>query len=110
MHPRFCLLHLRSAAFALYPPVLLRCGLLRAVTAGLSGSFAIVLKAMASFDFSAEIKELRTIFTSIAAVSDIEGIERAIEDLSAQAAAPDLWDDVENAQKVTSHCRISSRN
>lgn len=83
-------------------PVLLRCGLLRAVTAGLSGRFAIVLKAMASFDFSAEIKELRAIFDSIAAVSDIEGIERAIEDLSAQAAAPDLWDDVENAQKVTS--------
>ena len=82
--------------------ILLRCGLLRAVTAGLSGLFAIVLKAMASFDFSAEIKELRAIFTSIAAVSDIEGIERAIEDLSAQAAAPDLWDDVENAQKVTS--------
>ena len=82
--------------------ILLRCGLLRAVTAGLSGSFAIVLKAMASFDFSAEIKELRAIFTSIAAVSDIEGIECAIEDLSAQAAAPDLWDDVENAQKVTS--------
>lgn len=75
---------------------------MRAVTAGLSGSFAIVLKAMASFDFSAEIKELRAIFDSIAAVSDIEGIERAIEDLSAQAAAPDLWDDVENAQKVTS--------
>ena len=83
-------------------PILLRCGLLRTITAGLSGSFAIVLKAMASFDFSAEIKELRAIFTSIAAVSDIEGIERAIEDLSAQAAAPDLWDDVENAQKVTS--------
>lgn len=82
--------------------ILLRCGLLVAVTAGLSGSFAIVLKAMASFDFSAEIKELRAIFASIAAVSDIEGIERAIEDLSAQAAAPDLWDDVENAQKVTS--------
>lgn len=57
---------------------------------------------MASFDFSTEIKELRAIFDSIAAVSDIEGIERAIEDLSAQAAAPDLWDDVENAQKVTS--------
>lgn len=82
--------------------ILLCCGLLRTVTAGLSGRFAIVLKAMASFDFSAEIKELRAIFTSIAAVSDIEGIERAIEDLSAQAAAPDLWDDVENAQKVTS--------
>ncbi|OFN72549.1 peptide chain release factor 2 [Rothia sp. HMSC071B01] len=57
---------------------------------------------MASFDFSAEIKELRAIFASIAAVSDIEGIERAIEELSEQAAAPDLWDDVEHAQKVTS--------
>lgn len=57
---------------------------------------------MASFDFSTEIKELRAIFASIAAVSDIEGIERAIEELSEQAAAPDLWDDVEHAQKVTS--------
>lgn len=103
MRPRF-------AFFYIFVPrllpsnhlVLLRCGLFWAVTAGLSGRFAIVLKAMASFDFSAEIKELRAIFASIAAVSDIEGIERAIEDLSAQAAAPDLWDDVENAQKVTS--------
>lgn len=107
MHPRF----LSCLSPVLFPPylfapsarlILLRCGLLQAVTAGLSGRFAIVLKAMASFDFSAEIKELRAIFDSIAAVSDIEGIERAIEDLSAQAAAPDLWDDVENAQKVTS--------
>ena len=57
---------------------------------------------MASIDFSAEIKELRAIFALIAAVSDIEGIERAIEELSEQAAAPDLWDDVEHAQKVTS--------
>lgn len=100
MRPRFLSpLHPFVLSSRLVP---LCCGLLRAVTAGLSGRFAIVLKAMASFDFSAEIKELRAIFTSIAAVSDIEGIERAIEDLSAQAAAPDLWDDVENAQKVTS--------
>ena len=100
MRPRFLSpLHPFVPSSRLVP---LCCGLLRAVTAGLSGIFAIVLKAMASFDFSAEIKELRAIFTSIAAVSDIEGIERAIEDLSAQAAAPDLWDDVENAQKVTS--------
>lgn len=100
MRPRFLSpLHPFVLSSRLVP---LCCGLLRVVTAGLSGRFAIVLKAMASFDFSAEIKELRAIFTSIAAVSDIEGIERAIEDLSAQAAAPDLWDDVENAQKVTS--------
>lgn len=100
MRPRFLSpLHPFVPSSRLVP---LCCGLFWAVTAGLSGGFAIVLKAMASFDFSAEIKELRAIFTSIAAVSDIEGIERAIEDLSAQAAAPDLWDDVENAQKVTS--------
>ena len=100
MRPRFLSpLHPFVPSSRLVP---LCCGLFWSVTAGLSGGFAIVLKAMASFDFSAEIKELRAIFASIAAVSDIEGIERAIEDLSAQAAAPDLWDDVENAQKVTS--------
>ncbi len=100
MRPRFLSpLHPFVLSSSLVP---LCCRLLQVVTAGLSGRFAIVLKAMASFDFSAEIKELRAIFASIAAVSDIEGIERAIEDLSAQAAAPDLWDDVENAQKVTS--------
>ena len=97
--PFLCLRCAGSALCLPYPSALWA---VAAVTAGLSGIFAIVLKAMASFDFSAEIKELRAIFTSIAAVSDIEGIERAIEDLSAQAAAPDLWDDVENAQKVTS--------
>ena len=97
--PFLCLRCADSSLCLPYPSALWA---VAAVTAGLSGRFAIVLKAMASFDFSAEIKELRAIFDSIAAVSDIEGIERAIEDLSAQAAAPDLWDDVENAQKVTS--------
>ena len=32
----------------------------------------------------------------------MRGLSAPFEDLSAQAAAPDLWDDVENAQKVTS--------
>lgn len=68
-----------SAAFA--PPPTLRCG-----HCGLKRRdflrFAMVLKAMAS-DLSVEIKEFRTIFTLAAAVSDIEGIERAIEDRSA---------------------------
>ena len=57
---------------------------------------------MASFDFSAEIKDLRSIYASIVAVSDLEGIKRALEDLSHQASAPELWDDPEHAQRVTS--------
>ena len=57
---------------------------------------------MASFDFSAETKDLRSIYASIVAVSDLEGIKRALEDLSQQASAPELWDDPEHAQRVTS--------
>ena len=57
---------------------------------------------MASFDFSAEIKDLRSIYASIVAVSDLEGIKCALKDLSQQASAPELWDDPEYAQRVTS--------
>lgn len=57
---------------------------------------------MASFDFSAEIKDLRSIYASIVAVSDLEGIKCTLEDLSQQASAPELWDDPEHAQRVTS--------
>ena len=57
---------------------------------------------MASFDFSAEIKDLRSIYASIVAVSDLEGIKCALEDLSQQASAPERWDDPEHAQRVTS--------
>ena len=57
---------------------------------------------MASFDFSAETKDLRSIYASIVAVSDLEGIKCALEDLSQQASAPELWDDPEHAQRVTS--------
>jgi len=68
----------------------------------LSGIFALLLRAMASFDFSAEIRELRAVYASIAAVSDLEGIERAIAELSERAADPQLWDDPQVAQQVTS--------
>ena len=57
---------------------------------------------MASFDFSAEIKDLRSVYASIAAVSDLEGLKHDIEKLSQQASAPELWDNPEQAQRVTS--------
>jgi len=53
-------------------------------------------------DFPAEISALRTTLGTIRAVIDPEGLRRRIAELSEQAAAPDLWDDPDAAQKVTS--------
>jgi len=57
---------------------------------------------VATIDFPAEIKGLRSTLESIEAVSDPTVLEAKIADLSQQATAPDLWDDQENAQRVTS--------
>lgn len=57
---------------------------------------------MAELDLSKEISELRDTFASINAVVDPATLEREIETLKEQAAAPDLWDDATKAQAVTS--------
>nr|WP_210728033.1 peptide chain release factor 2 [Cellulomonas septica] len=57
---------------------------------------------VATTDFPAEIRELRTTLESIQAVSDPTALKAKIADLSEQASAPNLWDDPEAAQKVTS--------
>ena len=57
---------------------------------------------MASTDFSAALKDLRATYAQIEQVSDVEGLRATIADLSESAAAPNLWDDPEAAQKVTS--------
>ena len=57
---------------------------------------------MASTDFSAEIDTLQRIFASIREVSDIDTLRSEVEELTHAAAAPDLWDDPDAAQKVTS--------
>ncbi|PRY14740.1 peptide chain release factor 2 [Kineococcus rhizosphaerae] len=55
-----------------------------------------------AIDFPAEISALRTTYASIREVSDLEGLRTELADLNEQAAAPDLWDDPETAQGVTS--------
>ena len=55
-----------------------------------------------SSDFSAEIPHLRSTLESIEKVTDLDALTARIADLEKQAAAPDLWDDPEAAQKVTS--------
>jgi peptide chain release factor 2 len=57
---------------------------------------------VATVDFQAEIRELRTTLQSVLEVSDLEGMKKNIAELSEQAAAPDLWNDPEQAQGVTS--------
>ncbi|EWS80830.1 peptide chain release factor 2 [Brachybacterium phenoliresistens] len=57
---------------------------------------------MATVDFSEEIPHLRSTLESIAKVTDLDALNAKIADLEEQAAAPDLWDDVDNAQKVSS--------
>ena len=57
---------------------------------------------VAAVDFSAEIKALRSTLDSIREVTDLESLRLQIVDLSEQASAPDLWDDPDAAQQVTS--------
>ncbi|WP_190214987.1 peptide chain release factor 2 [Kitasatospora indigofera] len=57
---------------------------------------------MAAVDPSEEIKSLETTMGSIEAVLDLEKIRADIARLEEEAAAPNLWDDLANAQKITS--------
>jgi peptide chain release factor 2 len=53
-------------------------------------------------DVPPELKELSATLSSIEAVVDLATLHREVAELEEQASAPDLWDDVEKAQKVTS--------
>ncbi len=57
---------------------------------------------MVDLDISEQIASLRSTFGDIRAVVDVEKLRADIEDLSAQAGEPNLWDDTEKAQQVTS--------
>jgi peptide chain release factor 2 len=53
-------------------------------------------------DFSVVLDELNTTLESIEAVLDVDDLRQEISELEQQAAAPDLWNDVEAAQALTS--------
>ncbi len=55
-----------------------------------------------SVDFAVRLRELRQTLSSILEVSDLPAKRAQVGELSAQASAPDLWDDPERAQAVTS--------
>ncbi|MDO5736262.1 MAG: peptide chain release factor 2 [Propionibacteriaceae bacterium] len=57
---------------------------------------------MAAVDLSQTISELDKSLASIEAVADLPGLHESIDALQEEVAAPDLWDDQDNAQRVTS--------
>ncbi|MEV0581982.1 peptide chain release factor 2 [Nonomuraea sp. NPDC050310] len=57
---------------------------------------------MAGIDPAEEISELSSTLASIKDVLDLDAMRKQIAELEEQVAAPDLWDDPEAAQKVTS--------
>jgi peptide chain release factor 2 len=57
---------------------------------------------VAADDYTDELKELDATLHSIETVLDLDALRRELADLNEQAAAPDLWDDQERAQQVTS--------
>jgi len=61
---------------------------------------------MAGPDFSVDLATLDRALASIEAVLDLDTIKVEIAQLQQEVSAPDLWDDTDNAQRVTS--RLSS--
>ncbi len=61
---------------------------------------------MAGPDFAARIKQLDATLTSIEKVLDLDGMHAEIDVLGVQVAAPDLWDDQANAQRVTGRLSV----
>jgi peptide chain release factor 2 len=59
------------------------------------------LSIVAGPDVDTQLKQLSTTLSSIEHVLDLDAMRREIADLSEQVAAPGLWDDQENAQRVT---------
>ena len=57
---------------------------------------------MAEFDYSEAISEARAKYESISKALDVDRLTAEAKDLEVKAAEPGLWDDPENAQKVTS--------
>jgi len=53
-------------------------------------------------DFPTEIQQLRSTYRTISAATDPDALRAQIADLSEKASAPDLWDDPDSAQEVTS--------
>ena len=60
------------------------------------------LENMSDLDLSQEIKQIRATFATIAEVTDVPKLDKEIEQLEVDVQMPNLWDNAEQAQKLTS--------
>ena len=60
-----------------------------------------MLALVAGIDFDQEIKQLQATMKTIGQVLDLDKMRDEIADLGEQVAAPDLWDDVASATRIT---------
>ena len=68
----------------------------------LPGERGCRLPSVAETDLTTQIDQLGKSLESIEAVADLPRLRAEIAQLAEEVAAPDLWDDQENAQRVTS--------
>ena len=61
---------------------------------------------MAGQDYAERIKQLDATLASIEKVLDLDAMRAEIAELGVQVAAPDLWDDQANAQRVTGRLSV----
>ena len=61
---------------------------------------------MADVDYSERIKQLDATLASIEQVLDLDSMRAEVAELGEQVAAPDLWDDQANAQRVTGRLSV----
>ncbi len=73
-----------------------------------SGEERLEWSIVTTADLSTRIQELDHSLQSIEAVADLPALREEIADLQQQASAPNLWDDQDNAQRVTS--ALSQKN
>ncbi len=78
-----------------------------ATVAAVPGVPQVELSVVAT-DFPAEIAAARATFEQIEAVSDPAALKARVAALETQASAPNLWDDQENAQAVTSALSLAN--
>ena len=69
---------------------------------GIPVSGGAIELSLVAVDFQQEIKNLRNTMDSVREVTDLASVQAQITELEARASAPDLWDDPEAAQQVTS--------
>src|SRR5665811_1882771 len=67
-----------------------------------------VVSVLMAVDFAQELKDLRATMESVRQVTDLDSLRTQISELEEQSGAPDLWDDPDTAQEVTS--RLSRAN